>query len=102
MNRVQIFLLMLVLISAGAVVAVRHENRLEFVALQKREQTHDALQAEWGRLMLEKATWTGQHNFADTAKKSLAMSVPSPEKIVTLDLRGDDADYSSRGTQKND
>jgi len=86
MTRVHLFLLVLLVISAATVVTVRHHNRLEFVALQKQEQRKVELQAEWGRLMLEKATWTRQHNVADTAKKQLAMSAPSPEKIVTLEI----------------
>lgn len=84
MSRLQIFLLVLVLISAAAVVAVRHENRLEFIALQERERERDALQAEWGRLMLEKATWTSQNNVAEAASKSLAMAAPAPDRIITL------------------
>lgn len=86
MPKLNIFLLTLVLISAIGVVTIRHKNRLEFVALQKQEQRHDELQAEWGRLMLEKATWTSQHNVADDAKKRLAMSAPDSDNIVTLDL----------------
>ena len=89
MTRVQLFLLVLTLISAAAVVAVRHENRLAFVALQNNEQQGDALQAEWGRLMLERATWTSQNNVAETASKSLEMSAPAPDRIVTL-VSGDD------------
>ncbi|MGI9319684.1 MAG: cell division protein FtsL [bacterium] len=92
MSRLNLFLLFLVLISALAVVAVRHQNRLEFVSLQKQEQRHDELQAEWGRLMLEKATWTSQHNVADDAKKRLAMSAPGSDKIVTLDLNNQKPD----------
>lgn len=86
MNRLQLFLLCLVLISAAAVVTVRHQNRLAFVALQKQEQRHDELQAEWGRLMIEKATWTRQHNVADDARKRLEMSAPTPDRTVTLQL----------------
>ncbi|MGB5708624.1 MAG: cell division protein FtsL [Arenicellales bacterium] len=86
MSRLSISLLILVLLSATAVVTVRHQNRLKFVALQIREHRYDELQAEWGRLMLEKATWTRQHNVADDAKKRLAMSAPSADKIVTLEL----------------
>ena len=97
MTRLQIFLLVTVMISAGAVITVRHENRLSFVELQKQEQHHDALQAEWGRLMLEKATWTGQHNVADAALKSLSMTVPSPEKIITLDLNQEQRRKSDAG-----
>ncbi len=86
MTASQILLLMVVLLSAASVVTVRHQNRLEFIALQKQELKHDQLQAEWGRLMLEKATWTGQHNVADAALKTLEMSAPKPDKIVTLEL----------------
>ncbi len=94
MSRLQLFLLCLVVISAMAVVSVRHQNRLTFVALQKQEQRHDELQAEWGRLMLEKATWTRQHNVADDARKRLEMSAPTPERTVTLQL--EDADETVR------
>ena len=92
MTRVHLFLLILVLISAAAVVTVRHQNRLEFVALQKQEQEKVELQAEWGRLMLEKATWTRQHSVADTARKQLAMSAPRPEKIITLEINQEGKD----------
>jgi len=84
MSRLQLFLLVLTLISAAAVVAIRHENRLEFVALQQQERERDALQAEWGRLMLEKATWTSQNNVAETAGKTLEMTAPAPDRIITL------------------
>lgn len=85
-SRVQLFLVCLVLISAAAVISVRHQNRLAFVALQKQEQRHDELQAEWGRLMLEKATWTRQHNVADDARKRLEMAAPTADRTVTLQL----------------
>lgn len=84
MSRLQLFLLVLTLISAAAVVTVRHQNRLAFMALQGQERERDALQAEWSRLMLEKATWTSQNNVADTARKQLEMAAPSPDRIMTL------------------
>ncbi len=89
MSRLQVFFLFLVLVSAVAVVTVRHENRLAFVALQNQEKRHDDLQAEWGRLMIERATWTRQHNVADDARKRLDMSAPAPDRIVTLKLELD-------------
>jgi len=87
MSRLQIFVFIIVMISAAAVITVRHESRLTFVALQKEETLRDGLQIEWGRLMLEKATWAGQHNIADTAKKNLTMTVPGADKIITLGLQ---------------
>ena len=97
MSHLQIFFLALVMISAVCVVAVRHESRLTFVALQKEEKKRDDLQADWGRLMLEKATWTGQHNVADTARKRLSMSVPEADSIITLELSEDKQGADSGG-----
>lgn len=92
MTKIQVCLVVSIMLSATAVIAVRHQNRLAFVALQEQEQQRDSLQAEWGRLMLEKATWTRQNNVADAANKNLEMTAPSADKIVTLDL----ADHSER------
>lgn len=84
-----ILLLCLVLGSAAAVVSVRHLNRLAFVDLQEQEQRHDDLQAEWSRLMLERATWTRQNSVVDDARERLGMLAPLPERIVTLHLVND-------------
>ena len=40
--------MLLVIVAALCVVAVRHQNRLYFVELQVRENRHTARQAEWG------------------------------------------------------
>ncbi len=81
-------LMLLVIVAALCVVAVRHQNRLYFVELQVRENRHTARQAEWGRLMLEKATWVQRHNMLDIAGQRLAMAPPAARKIVTLRMRG--------------
>lgn len=82
----KLFIGLFILASALSVVAVRHNNRLAFIALQQHEQKREQLQTEWGRLMIERATWTRQNNVAVDAGKRLAMTPPSPEKIVTLEL----------------
>lgn len=78
-----------VMISAFAVITVRHQNRLAFIAWQKAEATKIELQTEQGRLMLEKATWAGQRNIVDNAHKRLEMTVPASDKIITLKLESD-------------
>lgn len=90
MNKVSIVLLALVLVGAYFVVTVRHENRLAFVQLQKHEGVRDHLQAEWGRLMLEKATLAIEHNIAEDAGVRLGMSAPPPEQIITVQLENAD------------
>ena len=82
-----VFLWLLVMVSAVLVVTVRHHNRIAFVALQEVEAQKIELQSEWGRLMLEKATWSMHNNVADDARKRLVMAPPAPEKIVTLELQ---------------
>ena len=89
MTKLTLGLFMLVVISALLVVTVRHENRLAFVNLQEQENLRNQLQNEWGRLMLEKATWTDQNNIADDAGERLGMFPPAPEKIVTVQLDGE-------------
>ncbi len=95
-SRLQIFVIVLVIISAASVVSIRHYNRLEFVELQNQQKRHDELQTEWGRLMLEKATWTGQHTVADAARKQLAMNAPSPDKIITVQTLPDSSDAAKQ------
>ena len=87
-NRTGVWLIFLVLAGAIFVVVTRHENRLAFIHLQEQEEIRDQLQAEWGRLMLEKATWAIEHNIADDAGHRLGMAPPPPEKIVTVQLQG--------------
>ena len=57
-------------------------------ALQNLENERDKLQAEWGRLMLEKATWSIGHNLSEDATTRLGMSPPEPDAIITVDLQG--------------
>ena len=88
MNKISILLLVLVLVSAMAVVTTRHENRLAFIELQNLESNRGKLQTEWGRLILEKSTWGIEHNIADDAGSRLNMFPPPPEKIITVHLDG--------------
>lgn len=81
---------LLVWVSALAVVTVRHENRLAFIAWRETEAAKVELQAERGRLLLEKATWAGRRNIVDDARQ-LGMAAPSPDKIITLEIAVADA-----------
>ena len=86
MNRATLILTALVLFSALSVVTIRHENRLEFIALQKQESHRNFLQENWGRLMLERATWQMQHSVAENAVTQLGMAAPKAEEIITVQL----------------
>ena len=51
-SRVMLFLAAL-MVSAIGVVQLKHENRLRFVELQQLQAQRDALNVEWGQLLLE-------------------------------------------------
>ncbi|GAB3025796.1 cell division protein FtsL [Oleiagrimonas citrea] len=70
-------LLALVLISAIAVVWARHENRVLFVQLTKLQSQRDALNVEFGRLELEKATWAEPSRIETIARAKMGMVNPT-------------------------
>ncbi len=71
-------LLVLVLVSAIAVIWARHENRVLFVQLTQLQSRRDALNVEFGRLELEKATWADPARIEYVARKQLGMVRPTP------------------------
>jgi cell division protein FtsL len=71
-------LLALVLSSAIAVVWARHENRVLFVHLARLQAQRDALNVEFGRLELEKATWAEPSRIESIARKQMGMVNPTP------------------------
>ena len=79
-------LLSLVLVAASAlsVVWLRHEHRLNYVALQQAQEQRDLLNIEWGQLLLEQSTWAIHHRVEIEASKRLGMVLPVPDEIVVL------------------
>jgi len=77
-------LLLLVIGSAIAVVYSKHIGRTEFVVIQKLEQKRDALNEEWGRLLLEQSTWASPGRVEQQARLRLKMVVPSPAMTVLI------------------
>lgn len=70
--------------SATAVVFLRHEHRLAYVALQQAQERRDELNIEWGQLLLEQSTWSIHHRVEIEATKRLGMVVPEPDQINVL------------------
>lgn len=71
------------LISAVAVVGVRHENRISFIELQALYQERDNLNIEWRRLLLEQAALSRYKQLEDWASSNLTMEAPE-QQIVLL------------------
>lgn len=88
MNRKLVLLAMLVLISAMAVVELRHRNRTTFAHLQSLMQTRDGLEVEWSKLLLEEGAWSQHRRIESTAVRKLGMQMPDNDQVVMVDLRG--------------
>lgn len=80
-----ILLLALVVAGALAVMTVRHQHRVVFDRLHQAVEQRDRYQMDWGRLMLERATWQ-IHNTTEEANRRLGMSPPNPDEIVFVAL----------------
>jgi cell division protein FtsL len=77
-----------VLACALGVVHTRQESRRLFSELQNLRAERDALDVEWGQLLLEEGAWS-QHRRVETAARTrLDMSLPQAERIVVLRLEG--------------
>ena len=72
------------IVSAMALVLVRYESRLAFAQLHRLDATRDDLNVEYGRLLLERATWSLSQHVEEAASGRLSMKRPGEESVVTL------------------
>lgn len=85
----------LILLLAGvmavsiAVVQTRQESRELFAELQVRQAERDALNIEWGKLLLEEATWSQHRRVEALARSRLNMSTPDAAHIRVVRLTGE-------------
>ena len=87
MDRRLVILAGLMAASAISVIELRHENRLAFATLQSLQQQRDALDIEWGKLLLEEGAWAQNQRLEKTARTRLGMQLPQSDQIVMVDLR---------------
>ncbi len=79
------FLLLAVVATGVAVSTVRHETRLQFSQIQQLQQHRDELDVEWGRLQLERATWSDAGKIRGMAEEKLHMHAPKDEIVVVVE-----------------
>jgi cell division protein FtsL len=84
MTRVDIFLVLLITVSALAVVTARHEARKLFLELQQAQKVGRDLEVEWERLLLKQASWAMYHKVEAIATQRLGMSNPDTSRIRVL------------------
>lgn len=77
-----VFLSLAVMATAIGVVAMRHEARQLFGALQEAEVARDAVRMEWSRLQLEQA-WLGDAGRVERLARE-RLDMRSPEELRVL------------------
>lgn len=84
MVKLNLFLTLVLLVCALAVVSARHQARKLFVELQAEQARARELDIEWGRLQLEISTWLMHNRVEEVARTRLNMAVPDPRRVYVL------------------
>ncbi|MBX2849783.1 MAG: cell division protein FtsL [Acidiferrobacterales bacterium] len=85
------FLVASVVISALVVVNVRHQHRVAYLSFQAQEARRDALNDEWGQLLVEENLWSFPHRIEKDAVKLLSMRAPNKDEILFVGLEQTEA-----------
>jgi cell division protein FtsL len=72
------------LVTGLAIVNSTHVSRQRLNALQQLEKERNALQVEWGRLLLEQSSLVAQGKVEDMAVSQLDMQMPSMKEVVVF------------------
>jgi len=84
MSKSLALLVLAVVASAFAVIQLRYSNRQTFAELQGLIQQRDALNTEWGQLLLEQGVWSEHRRVEETAHVRLGMAQPAGEQVVIV------------------
>lgn len=84
MSKHLIGLLAVVLLTSLVVVQMRHESRMRFAELQQHQAERDALNVEWGKLLLEEGAWSQHRRVEAIARARLGMNTPDPARTQVL------------------
>jgi len=76
--------IILLLLSALAVIVSKYQSRSLFIAIQAQEAKLDKYEVEWGQLQLELTTLTEENRVEQIAKNKLKLIMPARKKIIYL------------------
>lgn len=77
-------LLVLVFLSAFAVVYVRDYQRQLITDLQGLQMEHDNMLTQRSQLLLEQTAWSTQTRVQQVAEKKLSMVFPNKQELITV------------------
>lgn len=79
------FLVTSLVISALFTVYVRHQHRIAYTVYQAEESRRDALNDEWGQLLIEENLWAFPHRIEKDASSQLDMRLPKVDEVVFVE-----------------
>lgn len=85
MRRLDLFLGLVLLLCALAVVTAQHRARAMFIELESLVKEARDLEVEWGRLQLEQGTLVSHARVEALAKHDLGLLSPSLDKVWLIE-----------------
>lgn len=76
--------LLLLFITAMAVVYAKHQSRELFLQLQALEKQRDKHNMQYGQLQLERGTWAAHARIESIAHEQLQMDAPQAQQLVII------------------
>ncbi|MDB4002734.1 cell division protein FtsL [Oceanospirillaceae bacterium] len=77
-------LLLLLVISAQMVIYSSFEARVHINHLHQLEKARNAMQVEWGQLLLEQSAWASHSRVESMVTEQLNMSVPKAKDTILV------------------
>ncbi len=72
-------------ISAVALIYVKHESRKIFVELEQLTTARDELNIEWGQLQIEQSTWATHARIEKVAREELSLVRPRATEVYVIE-----------------
>jgi cell division protein FtsL len=79
-----IVLLVVLMVSALAVIYCKNTSRSIFIEIERHEQALDQYEVEWGQMQLELSTLAEQNRVEAIAKQRLKLVMPPRENIIYI------------------
>ena len=83
-NRLLSVAVIVLLLSALAVIYSKYYSRLIFIEIQKNERALDQYEVEWGQMQLELTMLAEQNRVELVAREQLKLVMPIREKIIYI------------------
>jgi len=80
------FLVSSLVVTAMFVVNVRHQHRIAYLAFQAEESRRDALNDQWGQLLIEENLYAFPHRIEKHATDLLSMRPPKRDDVEYIGL----------------